>query len=207
MSGFLSRLRRSRSGATAAEFALVLPVLLLFLLGIIEVGRLMWFWNKAEKATQFGVRYAVVTKPVPTGLAGYNFNGVGGLTQGDLIPDTAYGRMTCTSTGCTCDTGTCGWGTAADNAAFTKIYDHMKLILPELQVANVVVQYSPSGLGYAGNPSTTMPDVSPLVTVGITGLVYTPMLYTLFGSTGITLSDGLFQSSLTMEDASGAVSN
>jgi Flp pilus assembly protein TadG len=38
----LSPLRRSRSGATAAEFALVLPLFLVFVFGFIGVGALFW---------------------------------------------------------------------------------------------------------------------------------------------------------------------
>lgn len=42
MSGGLQKLWRSCSGATAVEFALVMPVFLLLLFGIIEFGRLLW---------------------------------------------------------------------------------------------------------------------------------------------------------------------
>ena len=42
----------NRSGASAAEFALVLPILLILLLGIIDAGRWLWTYNRAEKATQ-----------------------------------------------------------------------------------------------------------------------------------------------------------
>lgn len=64
---------------------MVLPLLLILLLGVIDVGRLMWTWNRAEKATQMGVRYAVATDMVPNGLAAYSFVVSGGLTQGDAI--------------------------------------------------------------------------------------------------------------------------
>src|SRR3546814_5718143 len=73
MMRLLTRLARSSSGATAAEFAMVLPLLLIFLLGIIDVGRLMWTWNRAEKATQMGVRFAVVADMVPGNLDAYDF--------------------------------------------------------------------------------------------------------------------------------------
>ena len=47
-------------GASAAEFSLVLPLLILLLFGIIDAGRLLWEVNRAEKATQMGARYAIV---------------------------------------------------------------------------------------------------------------------------------------------------
>ena len=76
------RLRLDRSGASAVEFALVLPLLLLFLFGIIDAGRYLWEVNKAEKATHYGARMAVVTNVVSPALAATNYVGVGGLTQG-----------------------------------------------------------------------------------------------------------------------------
>ena len=56
---------RNRRGAVGAEFALVVPLAALVLSGIIDAGRLMWTWNRAEKATQMGVRYAVTTDMIP----------------------------------------------------------------------------------------------------------------------------------------------
>ena len=44
-----------------------MPVLILFLLGIIDVGRYMWSINELEKATQMGARMAVVTTWFPAG--------------------------------------------------------------------------------------------------------------------------------------------
>ena len=39
---------RDERATSAAEFALVLPVMLFFLLGIIDVGRFMWYVSQAE---------------------------------------------------------------------------------------------------------------------------------------------------------------
>lgn len=197
----LNSLLRDRRASTAAEFALVLPLLIIFLFGIIDVGRLMWTWNKAEKATQMGVRFAVVTDPVPTGLTTYSFVGSGGLTQGDVIPATAYGTMSCTSASdtvsCSCASGTCPWGTTADSGStspFVRIFDRMHLFLPQVQANNIRVLYKPSGLGFAGDPNGA--DASPVVTVQLTGLTFTPILLQLFGGS-IALPD--FSSALTME--------
>ena len=57
----IRRLLLDRTASSAAEFAMVLPLLILFLFGIIDGGRYMWEVNKAEKATQAGARVAIAT--------------------------------------------------------------------------------------------------------------------------------------------------
>lgn len=215
MMRLIRHLQADMRASSAAEFALVLPLLLLFLFGIIDVGRLMWTWNHAEKATQMGVRYAVVTDPVPSGLATFSFVGTGSLTQGDVVPATAYGTMTCTnptgttaaptgSVTCTC-AGTCPWGATAASGAtapFTRIYDHMHKFLAPMDPKNVSVSYKPSGLGFAGDPNGA--DISPIVTVELTGLTFQPTLMQIFGA---SISLPSFSAALTMEDGQGSVSN
>ena len=41
----IQALARSRSGHSAVEFAFIAPAMLMFLLGIMEVGRVMWLQN------------------------------------------------------------------------------------------------------------------------------------------------------------------
>jgi Flp pilus assembly protein TadG len=201
------RLVRDEHGGPAAEFGLVLPLVIIFLLGIIDVGRLMWTWNTAEKATQMGVRYAVVTDYIVPTIGTQSFVGQSSLTQGDVIPASAYGTTTCTkpTTTVTCNcVGTCPWGAAptATAATFTAIYSRMALIMPELAPANIQVLYQPSGIGFAGDPNGS--DIAPLVTVQLTGVRFYPMVFQLFGSS-ITLPN--FAASLTLEDGAGSVSN
>ncbi|MCM8557961.1 TadE/TadG family type IV pilus assembly protein [Sphingomicrobium sediminis] len=202
----LRNLWRATSGASAAEFALVLPILLFFLLGIVDVGRAMFEMNEAKKATQVGVRTAVVTKPVAPGLftASYLNTVVGtnpALTQGDRIPRGALGLVTCTSTTCTCTTAPCPTLGTYDTAAWNVIVDRMQQIYAPIEDGQVRVRYSGSGLGYAGDPNG--PDLSPDVTVAIENLQFRPISF--FGLGTITLP-GL-QTSLTAEDLNGAVSN
>jgi len=77
-------LLRSTAGSSAAEFALVLPLFLILLFGVIDAGRFMWEYNQAEKATQVGARVAVVTNVLASQLRDENYAGqtVGGPHSG-----------------------------------------------------------------------------------------------------------------------------
>lgn len=197
---FLSRLARDESGA-AAEFALMLPIILLFFFGIIDAGRYAFYFNRGEKATQVGARVAVVTSPLVSELSSYSFSGVtvGGtmLGQGDRIPQGALGTITCTSTGCTCTATPClGGSLTLDQAAFAVLATRIKQVWPMVSDTDISVEYAGSGLGYAGNP--TGMDVAPFVTVRLNNMDFTSVL--LFGST-ISYPD--FNYTLTMEDGAG----
>lgn len=56
----LSLSRRLQQGAAAVEFALVASLLFILLFGIMEMSRLMLYWNTATEATRLGARLAVV---------------------------------------------------------------------------------------------------------------------------------------------------
>lgn len=189
-----------RAGSGAAEFAMVLPLLILLIFGLIDAGRFVWTWNRAEKAAQMGARMAVVTDVLPGGLATYDYVGVGGLTQGDVIPVSAFGSITCNSSGCT-GTGTYPPVGTFNSASFNRIVARMQAFAPEIPAANVSVTYSGSGLGYAGDPNGM--QISPLVTVSVSRIPF-PLLSSLraFGTniTGVSAT-------LTAEDSSGTTSN
>lgn len=203
MTRLFARLWRSRRGAAAAEFALVLPVLLALIMASIDCGRLLFEWNRAEKATQIGARYLAVTNLLPAGLAVYDFTVDGGLQQGEPIPASLFGGVSCTPTGCACRAGaTCPpLGTfAADD--FALLVARMRAAYPAIAAANVRVDYEFSGIGFAGDPNAT--DVAPLVTVWLTGLTFQPVTTAAFRSR-ITLP--AFRASLMLEDGTGRRSN
>jgi hypothetical protein len=197
----MRRLLLDRTGAGAAEFALVLPLLILFLLGILDAGRYMWEVNKAEKATQVGSRVAIVTNVIASGLGTQSYVGVGGLTQGDVIPASALGTITCTRTSCTCN-GACPTSFAtADSTAFDSIVTRMEYMKPGITANNVRIYYRGSGLGFAGDPNGM--EIAPLVTVELTGLQFRPLV--LFNAVAVNLPT--FRTTLTAEDSSGSQSN
>jgi len=203
----LRRLTTDTKGATAAEFGIVLPLFILFLLGIIDVGRWLWTYNHLEKATQMGARMAVVTnaalgtETAHTGIYA-SYIGIGGLTPGDNIPASALGKITCTNSSCTCTTTPCPSVSAFNSADFDRVANDMKLFYHEVDPTNVTIEYSSSGLGFAGNPNG--PDVAPIVTVRLSGMTFTPLACELVGC---SFAMPAFVASLTYEDAIGQQSN
>ena len=207
------------SGASAAEFALVLPLFMLLFFGIIDGARFVWETNKAEKATQVGARVAVVTNVLSPGLRDEDYAGqtAGGVTigAGDKIPAEALGSVKCTSTGCTCETAPCPSNLGAlDSATFNDVLvERMRQIHPAIQPENVEVRYSGSGFGFAGTAAgggggggggaTEQMEISPLVTVTLVGLEFRPITSLLFASIAMPA----FATTLIAEDGVGSVSN
>jgi len=214
-----SRLIRSTSAASGVEFALVLPLFLLLLFGIIDGGRFMYEYNEAEKATQVGARVAVVTNVLSTGLRDENYAGqvVGGtaIAAGGRIPAGALGSLKCTDTGCTCETSPCpsDLGTFDSDTFNNVLVARMQQMYPAIRPENVIVRYSGSGFGFAGTVSgggggggggaTPQMEISPLVTVTLTGVQFRPITTMLIA----TMTMPSFSTTLTAEDASGAYYN
>lgn len=212
----MKRLRKflaDPSAATAAEFALVLPVALLFLLGIIDVGRYFWNINKLEKAVQIGTRYAVATDLVASGLNAQDYVDFdcdgdnttdNSLKPGDQICRSALGKITCTATSCTC-TGSCPSDLSSDGTAFGSIVNRMRVIAPQIGTNDVRISYAGSGIGFAGDPrldddGDPLSQVSPIVTVQV--LNQRMRTISLLGL-GLRLPS--FQYSQTLEDGEGAI--
>jgi Flp pilus assembly protein TadG len=200
----IRRLCRRSEGAAGAEFAMILPLLILLLLGMIDVGRYMYTLNQVEKATQMGARMAVVTNMVPGGLAAQNYGTA--LGQGAPIPTSSFGAAQCSSSGgtvsCSCATSPCPTLTPVNTAAFNAVADRMILIAGMLSRNNVSIRYDNSGLGYAGDPNG--PDVAPIVTVSATNVAFRPLVGQFFG---INLRFPVVSASLTLEDGQGSFSN
>ena len=199
----LSAFIRDQRGASAAEFGLVLPLLLLVVFGTIDVGRYVWNLSQAQKATQIGARWAVATDMIPTDLYNYSFATSCSIPQGTPVSAAAFPGMICNSGGCSAVAGgSCTIGTASNTAAFNRLVARMAEIYPGLTAANVQVTYAWSGLGFSGDPNGA--DVAPLVTVNLRNLQFVPASSFVF-RTSITLPS--FAYSLPMEDGSGDISN
>lgn len=203
MNGLFHSFRFDRSGTSAAEFALVLPLMLLFLLGMIDVGRYGWAFNKMEKAAQMGARMAVVTYFVAPNIATQNYVELG-VPQGDTIPVDMFGVMICSSTKCDCPGDDCPRGDGPDfsQEAFNNIAKRVKQIDPTIADANIFVEYRGSGLGFAGDPNGS--DIAPLTTVRVSGMQFQPITTPLFAA---AFPLPTVSHTLTMEDGAGVESN
>ena len=201
-----------RRGAGAVEFALVIPLLLFLLFGIIDAGRFLWEFNRAEKATQMGARFAIVTDVIPAAIVNENYVGdpycrdVNGVAQnctpGDTINDpAALGTVTCTSTSCQCTAGNCPGSPTIPTASFDALWTQMKKMKPNIAKTNIRVIFRGSGIGFAGDPNGM--QVIPLVTVELTGLQFRPIM--LFNSVPFNMPS--FATTLSAESSSGTQSN
>ncbi len=135
-----------RRGLAALEFAMILPVLLLFTLGALEGGLLLFDYHRLSEATRRGLREALI-QPSIIDLA-----------------DLGASSVACTDSGGV----SCGGTTVDSSASFDAIVTAMQQVFPTLGAGNVTVTYADSGLDVSGTGET----VTPLITVGITGLSY-----------------------------------
>jgi Flp pilus assembly protein TadG len=195
MSDFIRRLRKESQGAAAVEFALVCIPLLIITFGIIEYAFALFQWNTAEKATQFGVRKAVVSDPVAVGLN--TFNGKTNSTEfGDEpMPNFANSPVVCNGA-----TASCNNGFSFSQASHTRIVTRMRQMFPRITASNVIVEYAPIGLGFVGRCGPV-----PSVTVRLQNMTYDfvvihSLLTLVGGSAAASLAMPNFAATMVGED-------
>jgi len=207
---FVATFLRNQRGASGAEFALIAPFFLLSLMAILDAGRFAWAFNRAEKATQIGARWAVATDMIPSDLASYSFALSCNVPQGTAVPLAQFDNAECQS-GAAANTATCtvtapgcstAIGNTANQAAFEALYTRMEQMYPALGRDNIHIVYANSGLGYSGDPNG--PDVAPFTTVRLNNVRFQPMTTLIFGF-DIAIPEARY--TLTLEDGQGAFSN
>jgi Flp pilus assembly protein TadG len=75
--GWMSKLRKRDRGAQLVEFALLAPLLILLVLGIVEFGFKFSQFNELRHGVREGARYAAVSQP--------DLTGDGSVTQADVM--------------------------------------------------------------------------------------------------------------------------
>jgi Flp pilus assembly protein TadG len=198
-----NKLWRDPSGAVAVEFGLVGGIFIVLLMGMMEFGTAFWQWNQATKALQLGVRLAAVSDPISSDLA--TMTGVSAtVEEGDPMP---HFQRVCDGSLQTCTDGTYdpaamqtivyGRGNTACPAT-RQPYPAMCQIFPRITPQNVVVEYTQTGLGFAGRPGGPLPSI----TVRLTGLNFDfAVLNNMLGLPRVPMS-GL-AASATAEDLRG----
>jgi Flp pilus assembly pilin Flp len=189
---------RDDRGASAAEFALIVTVFVVFIFGIIDFGRVLWELNAVTTANQKGARYAVVNT-----YAAEEFNNIDGIAlgygSGVAIPVTdSDGNPVVPST--ECDASGCTNGYTLNAGAYDAIVDAMRPWYAGIDsdAVRVVVAYEHIGLGFSGNPFGS--DVVPLVTVRLEGAEFNFITPFVAALNPITLPASA--TSLTGEDGS-----
>ena len=141
-------------GTSMLDFTIVFPTLALVAFGMVDAGLILSQWNAAVKATHLGVRRAVVVDPVVTidwaplwtaADIGKNCTLANGTSAG-VCP---------TVTRTDCFVGNSGQGACTidpANVSFLNILTEMRRVMPNLQPAEVRIDYGTSGLGFVGRP-------------------------------------------------------
>ena len=166
------RIVRDQNGGVLVEATVMIPILFVFILGAIDFLFAFYQWNAAAKAVQAGLRIAIVSNPVASGLNNLSEGVLGGSV---IAGQSAMPQFTVTCDGatgtCAC-AGTCTGGVGAYSAAAmdalvygrgrnacgstTSFYAAgMCNFFPRVQPSNVRVIYTHAAndaLGYAGRP-------------------------------------------------------
>lgn len=90
--------RAAQKGATAVEYAIVLPVLLMFLLGLIDFGRFLWVQGVLDHAVESAARCAGINT-IDCGTAGQVQAYAAGQAYALTIDQSAF--SVCDGTTCT----------------------------------------------------------------------------------------------------------
>ncbi len=153
------RFARGVRGSVAIEFAFILPLLLIFTIGVIEFGLILFDFHRASEATRRALRLALINPPISAAL--------NNLTSGPIVCNGGSSGVSCSP----------GSTTATADATFNAIVASMQGVFPTIQATNVQITYSDSGLD-AGLPPGL---VTPLVTVRLTNLTHPFIVLNVFG--------------------------
>lgn len=155
MNALMRRVWKSGDAAAAVEFALVCVPLLLISVGIMEIGFAFYQWLAAEKGAQMGVRQAVVSSPVASGLT--NITGKLSTNEFGDRPMPVYNSTVCSVTN---GSGSCTNGYTYSAAAMGSITASVRKIFPRATAENISIEYKYAPLGFVGRPCGVVPSVT-----------------------------------------------
>ena len=168
----LRQLRKDKRGASVAEFALILPILLGLTFGIIEVGILAWQLQLGSFASKKAVRIASTRSLVVPGSlpdCGVSANGFPAGTVCSDIPGSSGWSVTCSASNCGPD--------------FDRVVQEIVDIYPQAAPENIQIELQGAGLGFVG-----LGRPVPIITVSFVGLTYDfPVLSNVLGLGSVNL--------------------
>lgn len=180
---------QDQGGASAAEFAVILMLLMILTFGVMDMGYALWQWNNAEKAGQFGARMAALSTPLAPGLATYEC-GTAATTAGQPCSQGGnnFGIVTCTNTACNPATYN------FSQAEADRLLARMQMIFPRIQGENLIVEYEDLQLAFDGRGSPVASVTVRIVDMSFDFLI----LDLLIGFNTIAMPE--FRTTLTTED-------
>lgn len=138
---------RKEKGQGMVEFALVLPILLVIIFGLMEMGRLLLAYSSVTTATRQGARYGSTTGDNGSGTPRYlDCDGIkaealkagrwGGLTASD-ITITYYSTSSGTKTCANVSASDIGWGDRVEVQAVVTFSTIVPLVgIPDIPITS-----------------------------------------------------------------------
>lgn len=149
------------SGSSLSEFALILPVLLVLVFGVLEIGFLAWQFQQGSIASKRAVRIAATRALIVPGSI---------ADCGPSQPETSVAGTQCSviadySVWAVCNGD--GTGDAACGPDVPRIAAEVAGFYPAVDPANIRIEISGAGLGFVG-----MGRPVPLITVRFVNVQY-----------------------------------
>lgn len=159
------KLWRQEEGATAVEFAMLAPALILFTFGILEFTIGLGAYLQASEAVRAAARVAAIQPAIAD---------LGGLEEGATASCTSQANLSC------------GAYTVNNAGSYDAVLTEAQRVLSDITAQQLSVSYSSSGMGF----STTAAGTAPLVTVRLNGYEHNLVLQNLIpGVSAITFPD------------------
>ena len=77
--------RKRQKGQDLVEYALVLPIMLLFLMSILDLGRVIYIFSSLHNSVRDGARYGIISPPDLAGIEPVVRDKAVGLDQAELV--------------------------------------------------------------------------------------------------------------------------
>jgi Flp pilus assembly protein TadG len=81
---------RKERGQELAEYALILPIFLLVVMAIFDMGRAVYYYSALQNSVREGARYGIIHPDDPTGIQNVVFEMAVGMDSTDMNVSTSY---------------------------------------------------------------------------------------------------------------------